>query len=209
MANTPLQEFISAVNSRGLARENRFLVTFDRGIPDELRFVQLFCDTASLPGVNIASTPATTYGETREMPYSRTFNEIQLSFYLDADMSIKKFFDDWKDAVINPITRSPGYYNDYTRTVRVQLVDFQADNEGKDMIPYTVVLWEAWIKSIGDINLNTSGTSIIKLPVTLNYKYWTSENTPVNRNTPAVALNTVGPNPLDGNTDVVNVGLPR
>ena len=207
---SPLQEFIAAVNTKGLARENRFLVTFDRGVSADLRFVQLFCETASLPGVSISSTPARTYGEAREMPYTRTFEAIRMSFYLDADMKIKKFFDDWKDSVINPITRSPGYYNDFTRTVKIDLVDVQEyDKDGKDLIPYSVILHEAWIKSIGEINLNTGGTGIIKLPVVLNYKYWTSENIQVDRSTPNVVPPSVVPNPLAGNTDTVNVGLNR
>ena len=198
-----LNEFISAIKTQGVARTNRYLVKLEvpGGNSDTIQLAQLYCDGAALPGMNIATTPSRIFGENREMPYERLFDTITLDFYVDADMKVKKLFDDWIRQIIDPNTRAIQYYKRYTRELTIEVLDIQAveieygeveiftkafgPDEGQegeevvervmsesDRVTYGVRLFEVYPKSIGQIQLSGGSRDLMKLPVTFQYKYW-------------------------------------
>lgn len=171
-----ITDFISAIKSTGLARTNRYKVTipFPTGIGsgnDSIKIVSLFCDSASLPGVNIATNPARTYGESREMPYEKMYDTVVFSFYVDSDLIIKSYFEQWVDKVIDPQTRSVGYYNDYVKDI-----DIEVYNVDESQSPYYVTLYEAYPKSINAVNIDAASREVMKIAVTMQYKYWRAVN---------------------------------
>lgn len=189
-----LNRFISEVKTRGIARTNRYLVEFyvPGGDQDSNRLAQLFCDAAQLPSVSIASQPSRTYGENREIPYGeRNYETITLSFYVDSDLKVKTLFDEWQNAIINPVTRHVSYYNNFITEMKISVVDLQSASvtaeSGRviaevDNVPYSVTLYECWPKTIGAVTLDASSKDVMKLSVTLQYKYWVAENQNVSRN---------------------------
>ena len=88
MANTKLKEFISNVKTDGLMRSSRYTVVMTAPISmgtseiNNLRQILLFCSEASIPGVNIATTPIKTFGELRETPYDKIFDNVKISTYI-------------------------------------------------------------------------------------------------------------------------------
>lgn len=163
-----IHEFITAVKTRGLARTNRYRahIIFPFKVSDTERLVSLFCDQIFLPGVNIETTPQRIYGESREMPYNRIFEPVRLSFYVDNDFIIKDAFDRWLGLVINPKTRELQYYKDYTRDLIIDVFNIE------DNLQYSIKLYEVYPKTVDPITLDYASKDIMKLNVTLQYKWW-------------------------------------
>lgn len=166
-----INNFISEVKVGGLARQNRFAVLFtppvDIGTP-ELQKVLLFCDTSQLPGVNFSTVQNRTYGEFREIPYEKLYDNLNMSFYVDTQMKVKSLFDSWINKIQNPVTRNFNYYNNYTCEMTIDVQDTV------DRTRYQLTLYECYPKTLGAISLDYASKEIMKLPVTMQYKYWTA-----------------------------------
>jgi hypothetical protein len=167
-----LNDFISQVKSEGIMRNNRYIVTMpipnSVGFTGDIRKVLLFCDSIALPGVSLSTTPARTYGELREMPYEKLFSSVPMSFYVDNSMHVKQLFDKWQGAVQDPNSRNINYYRDYITNIDIDVLDIF------DNTRYQVTLHEAYPKEIGSIQMDYSNRDVMKLGITMNYKYWTS-----------------------------------
>ncbi len=160
--NPSLDEFISEVKRSGMANANRYFVA----ITGADKAVGLFCENAQLPGTQILSTPARTFGEVREVPYEIQFDPVNLSLYIDNNWLVKKFFDDWRTKVFDYKTRVSGYYKDYVRDVTIYC--YNKDNQES----YTVKLYEAFPKTIGSVALDYGNKEVPRLAITLQYAWW-------------------------------------
>lgn len=171
-----LNDFIARVASEGLMTSSKFSVEI--GIPNiiraknlyigDLRKIELYCDAVQLPGLNISSTQARTFGEIREMPYERLFDNVNFSFYVDNSMHTKMFFDTWIQSIQDPFTRKFNYYNQYITDIDINVHD--TDQKQR----FVVTLYECYPKSIGAIQMDYSSKEVMKLQVSMNYKYWLS-----------------------------------
>lgn len=182
-----IKDFIAQVKSGGLARNNRYAIIFvppvavtssgaGAGVvtaPDygSLTKILLFCDQAQLPGLNYSTIQNRTYGEFREVPYEKLFDTTSFSFYVDADFKVKQLFDEWLGGIQNPVTRNFNYYKNYTTNLVIEVQDLN------DKTRYEMTLWECYPKNIGSVQLDTAGKDVMKVQVTMQYKYWTA--TPV------------------------------
>lgn len=172
-----LQEFTSIIKKNGLMRTARY--TVEMGRPEimsrfnyssvDVETIAILCDQVQVPGLNYSTTANLSYGETREIPYTRLYDNITMSFYVDNDMLTKKYFDDWLFSIQNPVTRTFNYYNQYTTDIIIKVEDL--NNES----PYAVKLFECYPKNISAISLDYSTRDVMKLSLTMAYKYWTSE----------------------------------
>ncbi len=167
----PIQDFISQVKSGAMARSNRFAILFTppSGVdPSGLVKTLLFCDQVQLPGLNLSTVQNRTFGEFREVPYEKLFDNINMSFYVDNDLKVKALFDDWMNAIQDPVTRSFNYYDKYTTNMVIQVQDIN------DKTRYEVTLYECYPKNIGAVQMDQASKDVMKLNITLQYKYWTS-----------------------------------
>lgn len=184
-----ISDFITQVKTRGLARTNRFSVelVFPTGGSDGDRLANLFCESVNIPGITISTTPQRINGEVTEFPYERMFDPAQLVFYVDAQMLLKKQFDEWLGLIVSPTSRNISYYRDYVRdiTISVHTVDEQT--------PYKIQLIEAYPKTVGSVQLDSNGKEVMRLSVTLAYKYF------------KIPLESVDKLPLEQPQDPINV----
>jgi hypothetical protein len=170
-----LTEFISEVKQAGLARTNRYSVDFTppialRNYDNQLKQrVLMFCDQIQIPGVNLSTIQNRTFGEFREVPYEKIYGDIQMSFYVDNDMTVKKLFDDWLGLIQNKTTRTFEYYNNYTVNMNVNIEDLS------DKTRYSVTAYECYPKAIGPIQMDYASKDVMKLQVTMMYKYWSTQ----------------------------------
>ena len=104
--------------------------------PTALQNVLLFCDQVQLPGANYSTVQNRTFGEFREVPYEKLYDNITMSFFVDTNMEVKKLFDQWQNQISNPITRTYNYYNNYARNMVIEVQDIN------DNTRYSVCLWE-------------------------------------------------------------------
>jgi len=167
-----INEFISQVKAEGLARDNRYLVTITPpqsmvgGAPDTK--LRLLCQGVSMPGLNFVSNPVLTYGEQREVIYNRQYDPITMEWILDNRMDIKRFWDQWQQLIINPVSRMITYYQDYVGTIEIDQLDASDQEKPK----YAVRLYEAYPKTVAPISYSAGSKEITKLSVTIEYKYW-------------------------------------
>lgn len=172
-----LTTFIAQIKTKGLARSNRFRVEIpiaqsilsipnSEFSPSSNGDMMLYCDSVQLPGMNYSTTQNRSYGEFREIPYDRLFDNINLTFYVDSDMKVKRFFDTWMSTIVNPNDRTFGYYTDYCVNSKIYV------NDMEDNTTHIVNLYECYPKTIGSIQMDYASREIIKLNVTMSYKYW-------------------------------------
>jgi hypothetical protein len=167
-----INQIVSSM-SNGMARTNRFSVVMampsflaDDGITP-FRNLLLFCDQATLPGLQVNTTPIRIFGEVRETPTEYNYEPITLSFYVDQQMQIKAWFDAWIKNLQYGNSRTFRYYDKYVCPQMQILVQNTLDQS-----VYQVNLYEAWPKSVGSIQLDYASKDIMKLSVTIQYKYW-------------------------------------
>ena len=158
-----LNEFISKVKSEGLLTGTHYYVVFGDSTGKE---VSLMCDSVNLPGLTNSTTDIRIFGENREVPYMPLYPSLDLSFISDREMKIKQYFEQWSNAVVNKTTRAVGYYSDYTK----QLDIIVTDKESKAV--YCARVFEAYPKSIQDISFGFENKDIIRVRVSLAFKYW-------------------------------------
>ena len=186
-----LNEILGLGNSTdGMSRPNRYEVTlypptgargsrgnttnvFSKIMGDLLgdgtvRATGLRCESISMPGRNMDSTPDTNiYGPEREIVTGYSFGDINATFQCSSDMREKKYWETWQRLCYNPQTFDIGYYNDYTGSVEIHTLDEQENRR------YGVKLIEAYPKAIGAQSLGyTTNDSSQTIDVTIAYRYW-------------------------------------
>lgn len=174
-----ISEFVSEISAgSGLARTNRYGVII--GLPrvlqnigynnGSLSRVIIMCNSIELPSASILTSSTVSYVESREMPYKTDFNAIKATFYVDGDLIVKAFFDDWIKHIQNAKTRNFNYYDDYICPEMYILVEDLNDNA-----KYEVKLNEVYPKSVGAIGMSYADKQYMTLTVTLQFKNWTSK----------------------------------
>lgn len=167
-----LNEFIAQVKNVGLSRSNRYSVIMTPPPAakvaefGDLRQLMLFCDQVQIPGLNLSTTQNRTFGEFREVPYEKLYGDVNMSFYVDTALYVKSYFDNWMASIQDPVTRTFAYYNDYTTNIDIQVEDIN------DEVRYTVKMFECYPKTISAIQMDYSNKDVMKLSVTMQYKYW-------------------------------------
>jgi hypothetical protein len=169
-----ISDFTANFSPYGMARANRYsiIITTPNSILEhvnDLPKILMFCDSINLPGLNINTAQIRTFGEMREMPYEFNYDPIQVSFYVDGEMLVKDFFDRWINSIQRGETRSLNYYTHY---ICPQMQIFVEDLE--DIKTYQVELYEVYPKTVSAIQMGYDQKDIMKVQITLMYKYWKS-----------------------------------
>lgn len=193
-----LTDFIGRMNT-GFARTNRYYLEFN--LPPMLQAghhvsdvekMQLLCDSVQLPGLNLNTAQIRTFGEIREMPYEMNYEPITLSFYVDGDMIVKGIWDDWVKSIQQGRSRVFNYYDTYVTDMKIVVQNLE--QEERDQGIFQVKLYEAYPKTVNAVQLSYEQKDIMKVTVTLMYKYWESttqaelEQPPANAPTPSPYL---------------------
>ena len=174
-SNFNLSQFIGAVREDSFARVNRFEVFINA--PSTLTnkniansgAVSLYCEMASLPPVNISTKSFKIFGPTYQRPFSAEYGGegISLTFHVDRDMQVKKFFDEWTAKVVDPDSGFVGFQEDYISTIRLRQLNEQ------DEVTYELELEEAFPRSVNLLELNNSAQNQThRLNVLFAYRYW-------------------------------------
>ena len=81
--------------------------------------LNLFCSKVSIPEKSINYASMRHYGTHFAYPQSVSYGSMSTTFYCDASMKIKKFFDAWQKLIYNDITGNFNYYDEYTSSFDV------------------------------------------------------------------------------------------
>lgn len=178
-----ISQFVSEISAgSGLARTSRYNVRL--AIPAILQDLNLsgaslqrlilMCHTIDMPGVSIRTNSSVSYVESREVPYKTDYDIITANFYVDGDLFVKAFFDDWIKNIQDSETRNFNYYDDYISPTLDIIVEDLNDNAR-----YGVTLYEVYPKSVGKVTMSYADKNVMTLSVQLQYKFWTSQQVPL------------------------------
>ena len=169
-----ISDFVSRMKTGGMARTNRYSIVLTNpksvvAYVQDMEKILLFCDSINLPGININTAQIRTFGEMREMPYEFNYDPIQVSFYVDGQMLIKDYFDQWINSIQRGETRTLNYYKQYIcPQMQIYVEDVQ------DKKTYEVELYEVYPKTVSPIQMGYDQKDIMKIQVTFMFKYWKS-----------------------------------
>lgn len=189
MAYFSLDQFVQTVSKSGLARDNRFEVTIP-GAP----FESLLCESASLPGVNLVNRTQRLTGPAHIRPTNIEYGGVaQLTFYVDTDMRVKKYFDDWIHQAISPGSFVVNYQYKYATNIIITQLD------ENDEVTYAVTLIDAFPSAIAEMRVNHNSQSTFhRLGVSFSYRYWqTDDITNDVVDTPTIATSNVKTKPWE------------
>lgn len=123
-------EIRNELKTGGIARKNRYHVEIpiprkvqdafiEAGLWLDSRTLSLRCFSTQLPPKSIASTDTRIGGVNEKIPYSRTYDDVTMTFIVDKKMDIKKLFDIWQDVIAPDDFSHVSYLDDITSTVGV------------------------------------------------------------------------------------------
>ena len=166
-----ISEFQSSFR-KDVARPSRFQV--DIPVPltllpyiRESRGISMRCEGAQLPGRTFATAEQKIGSNPIEkFPYETTYNDIDLTFIVDDDMSQKVFFDAWMDYINPTYNYNYRYKSDYATILTVTQYDVT------NRASYSVNLFDAFPISMNQLDLDWSNDGYHKLSVTFAYTYW-------------------------------------
>ena len=146
----------------------------------------LYVTYAVLPGSSFADVEVSgdRQGITERMPFKRIYDDATLTFMVDKDYKVVKYFEAWTQ-LINPLhgdtdgkadnqVMTLNYPKDYKCTMSV--VKFNKDffHRGGGYVYYCFV--RSWPLSISSVPVNYDSGSILKLNVTFRYERYVMEN---------------------------------
>lgn len=198
-----LNGFIADVNKEGMLLENKFLVTFSapkyltdstsplakyKSIYNHTELLTLRCEAATVPGLQFAGIdgpPRIGYGPIEYHPYNVVYDDIFLTFALDAKGTIHKFFYDWLNCIVNfhaqgqsnldkngtgIVSDMSPYEVGYKKDYSVELsIDIYTGVEADHKSAITVRAYKAFPKAITPLNLNWESGQPIKIQLAMAY----------------------------------------
>jgi hypothetical protein len=170
MAGQSLDDF--AKNMKSFARPNLFeveITPIGEGNNVLIKRLMFNCHTCSLPGTTILTTekdmPQAGYNS---IAYQKTYEDVEMQFYVHEDMKEIEIFQNWMKRMINPATNQVGLFEHYVSpAIRIRNLDRQ-----QNTIAITT-LYEAFPKTLAAIPL-AYGTNdeVMSVSITFTYRYY-------------------------------------
>ena len=168
-----LDQFIAAIKTDGLARNNRFSINlnFPVSVDADQRKVNILCDTVTMPGINLNTTTQRIWGEHRELPYEALYDTVTFTFYVNKTLDVKNLFEAWISTIRDPSTRSFSYYRNYITDIDINVHPL----DSYEQVVHSVTLHEAYPKTLSSVQLDYSSHDTMKYSVSMMYKYYTTQ----------------------------------
>lgn len=203
-------DFMSEIGSSGVLRTNRFLVSFtapyylrqagrrtSAGFLDKdgsggsnLERMSLRCESVQMPGMSFATIdgpPRPGYGPIESIPYNTIFDDITLTFVVDARSDVHRFFYKWMNSVVNftskgqsklkdaigPVsgmkTYEVGYKDNYVTDLTIDVYD-AAGRNGTSVKVMSAKVYRAFPKVLPTFDLAWgSNDDVVKLSIPFTY----------------------------------------
>lgn len=110
--NYSITRFLGYLNkANGVSHGNRYLVelAFPDGISANTEELNLICNSASIPGLRIATKDRIDVRQMTKVPYTFQTEELTFGFLLDGNYNAKVAFDTWLDKIIEQKTHIVAY----------------------------------------------------------------------------------------------------
>ena len=198
-----INNFLSEFHGdNGYALPSRYEVIITSPGEGDARKVSMNCESIELPGRAVTKeTNISQYGIQSEQVKGMSFaGAVGMSFYASSDLSERVFFEKWQEEMWDVGRWEVGYYKNYIKEVDIYILDQQ------DTRRFGIRLFEAYPEAIGPSSLSYGAGDIIKIPITMNYRYW--QTLDINSQPPNLlekVLDTV----ISGAERSINANIPR
>jgi len=188
-----IKDFIAQVKTRGAARVNRYIVQLPMVSKDHITASALYCESVTLPGMSVNTNPYMITSEAIDFPSNRIFEPVNMTFYVDSNLSLKTWFDAWVRYSIDDRTGAVNYYQYYAKDSDISITVLDVN----DTPVYKCTLYEAWPKTVGDVVLSAVDNNVMRLNVTFNYRKWSYEV--LNSSNPEGTIRSRSSRPIEAN----------
>ena len=195
-AHFNLAKFQASVK-KGLARTNRFEIQINSpAVVKEKKISELaslYVEVSNLPPLSLNVKAFRMYGPNHQRPVSSDYggDGISVTFHMDREMKIKRFFDDWMEGTVNRDNFNVRYQSWYATTILLKQLDEQ------DNVTYEIELLEAFPRSMNLVEFtNAAQGQTQRLTVVFAYRYWRRTDI-AKAQEPIIPTSTVAALPVD------------
>ena len=180
--------------------ENNVLYSFGAKTLKDVE-LNMLCNEIQIPGVTMSSTDVKQVhkGITQKLTTAKVFNELDVSFYCDADSIPLKIFRGWQDFIVGAVETPKGqygkdhnltqsrheiycqrYYDDYTCDFKIKKLEkygspyFAPTVTGQDAKlgeSFIMRLANAYPYTVSSVPYSAAEAQIVKVTVGLYYEY--------------------------------------
>jgi hypothetical protein len=121
--------------------------------------------SATLPASTLEEIPVNWQGADYKIAGKRTFAPWAITFIVDKQALIQKYFLDWMNNILDPTTNIHGMPGQYFQTQEVWLLG----NSGQPILKYQ--LKYAWPQEVGAVSLDYATNDLATFDVNFSYQY--------------------------------------
>ena len=169
----------------GLARTNKFLVSLPSlgsgGIVGFLgsRNMNILCRTAQIPGKQVTTHEKRIGMKFEKVAYGYAVEDVTLTFMETALMPIRRYFDDWRELILNEDAQTAAYKTEYQKRVVISQLAMPLPFGALTNIPidvnastYSVELVNAFPTTITSVDYNNEADGFVETTVSMSYTNW-------------------------------------
>lgn len=129
--------------------------------------INVKCHTMTFPQRSVLTMEHRQNSAPFRTPYSATYDPVTFSFYSNAFLDSRDYFEIWQSAVVNLGSNTMNFYDEYVADVKLYMLD----DYGEDA--YSVTLYEAYPLNIGIVDVSYSQqNAVTTTTVTMSFKSW-------------------------------------
>jgi hypothetical protein len=102
----------------GVAENGIAIYQLDR--TSSSRQVVMSCESTSIPGRSLGSTPNKVYGPPMKYPYNIIYPDLDMTFRVHNNMTERKFFEAWQECAVSYTTNDANYYDEYVADIVIR-----------------------------------------------------------------------------------------
>lgn len=212
-----IRDFTSSINTKGVLKNNKYIADIafrdghyltSTGQADlgDVRLFSIRCDSIQLPGVSLASAdgpPRLGYGPIEKHPYNANFEDIALTFMVDANSQIHKLLYNWVNVIVNfqsqggqqlfgstgsmrSAAYEVGYRDKYAATLTVKVYKGTGDGVESSTASMIFTAYNAFPMAFPSAGLNWNEGDVLRINIPFAYtdfsvSYPGSSEEPVSR----------------------------
>lgn len=177
MAWHSINDFITQVKSKDLARANRYEVFFtppnimlghSTTSGESPRLLSMFVEDVMFPGLLIGTRAYRLNNLNQQRATSIDFmgDSIAFTILVDTSWTVKDFIGDWMRKIVDPVSREIEYPGEYYGEIDL----FALNN--KDEVVAEWRLEDVFPRSMAPLTASASSAQVLRLPVSFAYTRW-------------------------------------
>ena len=180
-----VDELKSLVSTKqGFARSNQFLVELPPIGGISASEMNILCTRVSLPSKQILTADRRIGMEFEKVAYGYAVDDVAMSFYLLNDYGPRRYFDAWRNIILNEDTLEVGYKVDYEKPVKIHQLKKPFGSISSNFGPinlsatigggtvYSVELLNAFPTTIQAVDFSNELDGLLEVSVQLSYTNW-------------------------------------